>query len=98
VPATRAPPATAPPTTSEPTRTTEPSTTTSTTTTSTTTTAPTTTAPTTTICEPTTGPGGGQLPSTGSSPAHLLVAGLLLGGGGLTIVVGARSRAARCAK
>ena len=55
----------------------------------------TTTAPTTTICEPTTGPGGGQLPSTGSSPAHVLIAGLLLGGGGLTILVGARSRAAQ---
>jgi LPXTG-motif cell wall-anchored protein len=53
----------------------------------------TTTPPTTTICEPTTGSGGGQLPSTGSSPAHLLIAGLLLGGGGLTILVGVRSSA-----
>jgi LPXTG-motif cell wall-anchored protein len=64
------------------------------TTTAPTTTAPTTTAPRTTICEPATGPGGGQLPSTGSSPAHLLIAGLLLGGG-LTILVGVRSRAAQ---
>ena len=41
-------------------------------------------------------PGGGQLPSTGFSPAHLLIAGLLLGGG-LTMLVGARSRVAALA-
>lgn len=43
-------------------------------------------------------PGGGQLPSTGFSPAHLLIAGLLLGGGGLTMLVGARSRVAALAR
>jgi LPXTG-motif cell wall-anchored protein len=57
--------------------------------------APTTTTAPTTICEPTTSrpDGSSQLPSTGSSPAHLLIAGLLLGSGGLTILFGARSRA-----
>jgi hypothetical protein len=37
---------------------------------------------------------GSQLPSTGSSPAHLLIAGLLMGGG-LTILLGMCSRATR---
>jgi hypothetical protein len=95
-----------PTTTAEPTPTAEPTTTTpptsrprppapTTTGAPTTAESTTTTAPTTTICEPTTSAAGGsQLPSTGSRLAHLLVAGLVLGGGGLTILFGARNRGA----
>jgi hypothetical protein len=91
-------PTTEPPTTSPPRTTTSTTSTTSTTrppATTTTTTVPSPTATTTTICQQTTKAGGeGQLASTGSSPAHLLIAVLVLCGGGLAMLLGARSRAA----
>jgi hypothetical protein len=100
-PTTTAPPTTAPPTTAPPTTappTTAPPTTAPPTTAPPTTTPPSSTVSPTTSLETTTTAGGGQLPFTGNSSGPMLLAGIVLVGGGSLFLLLSRARDGHASK